>query len=91
MLEGAACGSSNELLTLAAAGAGHRTVPPVTANRPSALAATEESSNPHARHLAPSGSPSNANPSIPNGYRPSGLPHLPRRRQPNPTEPLDAR
>ena len=43
------------------------------------------------RHLAPSGSPSNANPSIPNGYRPSGLPHLPRRRQPNPTEPLDAR
>jgi len=60
MLEGAACGPSNELLTLAAASAGHRAVPTATAKGPSTLATTEESSNPHAGPLAASGSPSGA-------------------------------
>jgi len=42
MLEGAACGPSKGRLTLAAASAGHRTVPTVTANGPSALGPPRE-------------------------------------------------
>ena len=48
MLEGAGCGASKGVLTVAAAGAAHRTVPMVAAKGPSALGAREESSDPQA-------------------------------------------